>query len=119
MSRTTSPSERPMKPLLHAALATLTGGLLFLAAHPADAGSSGNALYKQNCAYCHGGGGKGDGPNAAKLRPKPADLTASTLSREEIEGVVRNGKRACPSWGASLKDDEIAAVAAWVKSLQR
>lgn len=122
MTRTTSPSERPMKPSRStrlAALAASAAGLLILAAGPADAGPSGKGLYQQNCAYCHGGSGKGDGPNAAKLRPKPADLAAASLSQKEIEGVVRNGKRSCPSWGESLKEDEIAAVAAYVKSLQR
>ncbi|MEO8603931.1 MAG: cytochrome c [bacterium] len=35
----------------------------------------GQMLYTKYCASCHGPGGKGDGPAAAKLTPKPTDLT--------------------------------------------
>ena len=36
-------------------------------------------LYVENCALCHGTGGKGDGPAAAPLTVRPADLTAPHL----------------------------------------
>jgi mono/diheme cytochrome c family protein len=35
----------------------------------------GQKLYTQYCASCHGADGKGNGPNAANLTPKPTDLT--------------------------------------------
>ncbi len=35
----------------------------------------GEALYRRCCASCHGVLGKGDGPAAESLQPKPADLT--------------------------------------------
>jgi len=35
----------------------------------------GQKLYTQYCASCHGADGKGNGPEAAKLDPKPGDLT--------------------------------------------
>lgn len=81
---------------------------------PADGGK----LFSQNCAYCHGNGGRGDGPNAAKLSPAPADLTRIRSSEDDIGGVVRSGKGSCPSWRASLSDEEIAAVARWARELQ-
>jgi len=31
--------------------------------------------YQSNCVKCHGEGGKGDGPGAAMLKPKPRDYT--------------------------------------------
>jgi putative copper resistance protein D len=37
----------------------------------------GAALYREHCAACHGNGGRGDGPGAAGLQPRPADLTAA------------------------------------------
>lgn len=80
---------------------------------------SGNKLFGENCAYCHGNGGKGDGPNAARLKPAPVDLTKIRTNEEGIAGVVRNGKGSCPSWRASLSDEEIAAVARFATSLQR
>ncbi len=35
----------------------------------------GQALFMQNCVSCHGPEGEGNGPAAAGLRIKPADLT--------------------------------------------
>lgn len=37
--------------------------------------AAGRDLFQGNCAPCHGAGGKGDGPMAAILSVKPADLT--------------------------------------------
>jgi len=34
----------------------------------------GHRLYRAHCAVCHGPGGRGDGPAAASLVPRPADL---------------------------------------------
>jgi putative copper resistance protein D len=39
----------------------------------------GRPLYVENCALCHGAGGAGDGPAAAGLAIRPADLTAAHL----------------------------------------
>ena len=44
----------------------------------------GKQMYEAYCAVCHGANAKGNGPGAAALQPKPADL--STLS-------ARNGGR--------------------------
>ena len=38
----------------------------------------GQAVYQKNCAGCHGVAGRGDGPQAAALSPRPANLTDST-----------------------------------------
>jgi high-affinity iron transporter len=37
----------------------------------------GAALYRADCAACHGSSGEGDGPAAAGIEPPPADLTAA------------------------------------------
>jgi len=44
---------------------------------PAEAPSlaRGGQVYRENCASCHGDLGRGDGPAAVGLDPKPADLT--------------------------------------------
>jgi len=39
----------------------------------------GARLYAENCALCHGAGGQGNGPAAAALTVRPADLTAPHL----------------------------------------
>jgi mono/diheme cytochrome c family protein len=40
--------------------------------------NKGRELFKANCMTCHGDNGKGDGPSAAMLNPKPRNFTALT-----------------------------------------
>ncbi len=48
-------------------------------------------LFKQRCVACHGDGGKGDGPGAAALTPKPRNYPDK-------------------AWQASVKDEDIKKV---------
>lgn len=48
------------------------------AAMAADA-DAGGALFRQNCAPCHGAGAKGDGPMVEILSVDPPDLTALSV----------------------------------------
>jgi mono/diheme cytochrome c family protein len=43
------------------------------------AADAGKQLFETNCTSCHGADAKGDGPIAASLDPKPADLAGSYL----------------------------------------
>ena len=95
----------------------------------ARAGSpdEGKKLYEQYCATCHGQSGKGDGPAAAALDPKPRDHTnkeyMSKLSDDDLLKVIKNGGASIgkspimPPWGAALKDDQIKDVIAYVRTL--
>lgn len=56
-------------------LVLLAGGLAVSACAPTSP-EAGRALFSEYCASCHGSGAKGDGPMAAHLGKKPADLTA-------------------------------------------
>ena len=75
--------------------------------------------YQANCATCHGASGKGDGPQAAILPTKPADLTMLAknnggefpVSRvhEIIDGrlaVAAHGSRVMPVWGDEFLGEE-------------
>ncbi|HEX8795824.1 MAG TPA: FTR1 family protein [Polyangiaceae bacterium] len=57
----------------------------------------GSALYAENCASCHGASGRGDGPAAAALKPRPADFHAdevmSSLTPFKAFNVIRFGVR--------------------------
>lgn len=66
--------EQDMKPIITAA--ALTGAaLLGACAVPEPELPTGRALFMENCAACHGAGGRGDGPLAEGLSRPPADLT--------------------------------------------
>ncbi len=55
----------------------------------------GARVYARNCALCHGADGKGDGPAAAGLTVRPADLTAAHLfahSEGDLFWWISNGR---------------------------
>jgi DMSO reductase family type II enzyme heme b subunit len=56
----------------------LVSGALFRGSSQAQ-GVTGEALYGRNCAGCHGSDGKGDGPAADFLYPRPRDFTQGTF----------------------------------------
>ncbi len=64
--------------------------------YPPDAASLaiGQQLFDQNCTPCHGLTGRGDGPQATKLNPPPADLLTHISIHPEIElfRIIRDGK---------------------------
>jgi high-affinity iron transporter len=84
---------------------------------------AGAALYQQACAACHGIAGRGDGPVAATLDPKPANFHDAARMRElapfQAFNTIRLGVpgTSMPSFG-SLRDDETWALAFHVVSLR-
>ena len=89
-----------------------------------DAGQ-GSTLYKQHCSGCHGESGRGDGPGAKNINPKPIDHTnkqyMSALSDQHLFAVVRRGGKdvgrpAMPPF-PNLSDDEIKDLIAYMRSI--
>jgi putative copper export protein/mono/diheme cytochrome c family protein len=70
--------------------------------------AAGQQLYAENCATCHGVTGKGDGPSASNLIPKPADLTIHVPmhSDGELYWWITHGitTTAMPAWDTRLSD---------------
>jgi mono/diheme cytochrome c family protein len=95
-----------------------------LAAKKSDAKLLGDAkkVAEQNCATCHGAGGKGDGPAAAALPPpKPADWTSAKLASEtdgELFWKISNGRGAMPPW-KHLPEDQRWALVNYIRSLKK
>ncbi len=44
--------------------------------------SEGKKIYESACWSCHGMGGKGDGPAAQTINPKPADHTSEIVQKQ-------------------------------------
>ncbi len=95
-------------------------------AEKGDAGK-GKETYAKFCATCHGATGKGDGPGAAALNPKPRDLTdkayMAKLDDRYLSDIITKGGAAAgksplmPPWGGALKAEEIQNVIAFVRSM--
>ncbi len=91
--------------------------------------AKGKATFDQLCASCHGAGGKGDGPAASALNPKPRDFTdkkyMTGLKDDYITKIVKEGGQVVgkspmmPPMGASLKDADIESVLAYVRTLAK
>jgi mono/diheme cytochrome c family protein len=83
----------------------------------------GAQVYAANCAACHGSKGYGDGPAAAQLSPRPADL--AWLSRSHMVGdqyiywTVADGGQpvgsAMPAFKKILSQRDIWAVVTYVR----
>lgn len=82
---------------------------------------SGQEIYAQNCAACHGEKGYGDGPGAAELPVKPFDLTTHVLLHDEqyLHAVILSGRGYMPAFGSKLSQDQILDVIAYARLLAR
>ncbi len=80
-----------------------------------SAADSGQGMYKEYCAVCHGKEGKGDGPAASEFKVPPPDLTKLAKNNNgkypanHVAEVLRSGTstpahgtRDMPIWGSVL-----------------
>jgi len=101
-----------MKTLLIWSMAGLLlgSGLLWTPA-PALA-QSGQEIFNQHCAMCHGTDGRGNGPAAAALNPPPADFNTAAFwqdtSRAQITETIEDGRGQMPAF--NLSSSQIKAV---------
>jgi mono/diheme cytochrome c family protein len=82
----------------------------------------GQALYLTHCMECHGSGGRGDGPRAAFLAPRPGNLVSAATSSKtdkELLEIIDDGvpRTAMPGWKDKLSEEERLNVLAFVRSL--
>jgi mono/diheme cytochrome c family protein len=113
-------TNRLFAPIVSMMLAASAVTLLF--ATPARAQSA-DATYSQNCAACHGDKGHGDGAAGKYLKPPPPDFATSLKGKTDdwIAKAIKGGGAAVgesptmPAY-ASLSDDQIKALVAYIKS---
>jgi mono/diheme cytochrome c family protein len=103
----------------------LTSSLALAQGDPAK----GKELFTKHCGACHGPSGKGDGPAAAALTPKPADLTnkayVAGLTDQYLFDIIQKGGAAVGKsplmapFGSRLKDGELRDVIAHLRNLAK
>src|SRR5439155_9544764 len=91
---------------------------------PGNAASAerGQALFSQNCVACHGPAGRGDGPGATVLNPRPPDFTqphTAAHSDGYLFNIISNGSpgSAMPSWRGQLSEAERWDLVNYIRSL--
>jgi cytochrome c oxidase cbb3-type subunit 2 len=90
----------------------------------------GAKLFARSCAACHGRFGRGDGPGANDLEPRPRDLTSthyrfrttesgSMPSTADLRRTIRRGLPASsmPGFGDLFSDRELEELITFVQSL--
>jgi mono/diheme cytochrome c family protein len=78
----------------------------------------GAALFRQDCAGCHGAKGGGNEIVGQVLLPKPVNLTAAEFNLSSLGHALWNGVRgtAMPSW-RNLPQSDLNGLAAYVQTL--
>ncbi|MBC8282933.1 MAG: c-type cytochrome [Nitrospinae bacterium] len=85
---------------------------------------NGARVYQEYCRQCHGSEGKGDGPGASGLKPKPAvhaQMALSDFPEDYLYNVIYHGGKAVgkspnmPDWGLTLPTQDIADVIAFLR----
>jgi hypothetical protein len=81
----------------------------------------GAALFKINCAPCHGDTGHGSGPVAYQMPVKPPDLTQGQVAERSdgyLAATIRNGGRVMPAYGDAMSSEERWEVVLYMRQLQ-
>ena len=115
----TTESTRPELPEEYASLANPYAG-------DSDAETEGENLYQADCSSCHGPAGRGDGPAAGGLDPKPQNLAenqgflsdAYLYWRISEGGLMEPFYSVMPSWAGILNEEQIWQIISFLRTLE-
>jgi len=82
---------------------------------------AGKKTFELNCIPCHGPAGRGDGPAAAAMTPKPKNLIAGYVQEQtdgELFWKITTGRGSMPSW-RQLPEKERWSLIHYIRSLAR
>ncbi len=91
---------------------------------PQGAGGAGSN-YSSLCVGCHGATGKGNGPAAAALNPKPKDFTdcklMTQISDDTLFKTIKGGGQSVglsptmPPWGGAITEPQIHELVKYIR----
>lgn len=83
---------------------------------------SAKTVYMEKCANCHGDTGKGDGRDAARYDPTPADFTDAKRMNAVTDGElfykISEGKKPMPVFKTKLSEDQRWELVLLIRSLE-
>jgi mono/diheme cytochrome c family protein len=80
------------------------------------------ALYVANCGPCHGDKGRGDGPAAQGLNPRPADHTSVAIQSESDGSLfwkLSEGRNPMPGYKKIFTDQQRWELIAFIRTLAK
>ena len=88
----------------------------------ARASREGENIFDSQCFTCHGTDGKGDGPAAVSLHPKPADLTSARVQNQSDGAIfwkITNGNTPMPSFKYALTENQRWDLVDYIRELEK
>jgi len=87
---------------------------------PAFAQGAGADTYKAKCLICHGIDGLAATPSGKALKAASfKDPAIVNAPDSELIGIVKAGKNKMPAYTGKITDDQITAVVAYIRTLQK
>jgi mono/diheme cytochrome c family protein len=80
------------------------------------------ALYITNCSPCHGDKGRGDGPAAQGLNPKPADHTSAAVQSESDGAIfwkLSEGRNPMPGYKKIFSEEQRWELINYIRTLAK
>jgi len=82
--------------------------------------AAGKAVYVAQCLKCHGDAGKGDGPSAKDLNPRPKDLSDPNIAGQTDGALywkITTGRKPMPTFEQLISEDDRWNVINYVRTL--
>jgi mono/diheme cytochrome c family protein len=101
-------------------LVGLACATVFLLTGTASAQNDGAAVYKSNCAVCHGADGKGETPMGKSMKLR--DLGSADVQKQtdaQLTEITTNGKNKMPAYKGKLTADQVKQLVSYMRTMAK